>query len=78
MDIRPSLQIQVMIKAMEQVVVPSVDPVNKIAHEQASLVLATLRVLEQRMPLWRNYLRDELRRLAALVDEWLATESAGR
>lgn len=74
MDIRPSLQIQVMIKAMEQVVVPAVDPVNKIAHEQASLVLATLRVLEQRMPLWRNYLRDELRRLAALVDEIVSLE----
>jgi hypothetical protein len=74
MDIRPSLQIQVMIKAMEQVVLPAVDPVNKIAHEQTGLVLATLRFLEQRLPLWRPYLRDEIKRLVKLLDSIMALD----
>lgn len=69
MDIRPSLQIQVAIKAMEQTVLPAVDPGNTIALEQAGLVLAALRVLEQRVPLWRAYQRDELRRLILLAGE---------
>jgi hypothetical protein len=73
-DIRPSLQIQVMIKAMEQVVVPAVDPANKIASEQAGLVLATLKNLEQRLPMWRTYLRDEVSRLVALADDIVALD----
>lgn len=77
MDIRPSLQIQVAIKAMEQTVLPAVDPGNTIALEQAGLVLAALRVLEQRVPLWRAYQRDELRRLILLAGEIEEAEEAG-
>lgn len=69
MDIRPSLQIQVMIKAMDQVVVPAIDPGNKIAQEQAGLVLEALRVLQDRLPIWRRYVCDELDRLVCAVAE---------
>lgn len=69
MDIRPDFQIQVMIKAMEDVVIPAVEREHKMAVEQAGLVLSTLRVLQQRLPLWRRYVRDELRRFGTLAHE---------
>ena len=77
MDIRPSLQIQVAIRAMEQTVLPAVDPNDRIATEQAGLVLAALRVLEQRVPIWRAYQRDELQRLIALSDRIARVEGDG-
>ncbi|MGE3599549.1 MAG: hypothetical protein AB7N70_28795 [Dehalococcoidia bacterium] len=78
MDIRPSLQLKVMIKAMEQVVLPAVDSSNRIAVEQAGLVLTSLRVLEQRLPLWRAYVRDELTRLVRLVDDIVALDDVAQ
>lgn len=82
MDIRPEFQIQVMIKAMEDVVIPSVDPVEPMALEQAKLVLSSLRVLKDRLPLWYRYNRDELRRyldLSSSILEVIATnDDAGK
>ena len=46
MDVRPELQITSMMKAMEDIVLPAVDPDNRLAQEQARLVIATLRLVE--------------------------------
>jgi len=75
MDIRPEFQIQVMIKAMEDVVIPSVDTTEPMALEQAKLVLSSLRVLKDRLPLWYRYNRDELRRYLDLSRSILETLS---
>ncbi|HEX5805292.1 MAG TPA: hypothetical protein VFY31_03010 [Macromonas sp.] len=68
MDLRPSLQIQTVIKAMIDVVLPAVDPNNKLAQEQARLVIGTLSIVLQRLPLTYRYERDELSRFLALAD----------
>lgn len=68
MDLRPSLQIQTAIKAMLDVVLPAVDPNNKLAQEQARLVIGTLSLVLQRLPLTYRYERDELSRFLALAD----------
>jgi hypothetical protein len=68
MDLRPSLQIQTAIKAMLDVVLPAVDANNKLAQEQARLVIGTLSLVLQRLPLTYRYERDELSRFLALAD----------
>ena len=50
MDLRPSLQVQTVIKAMTDVVLPAVDPNNKLAQEQARLVIGMLHLVAQRQP----------------------------
>jgi hypothetical protein len=71
MDVRPELQIQTMIKAMVDVVLPAVDPNHRMAQEQARLVIATLRLVAQRLPIAYRYDRDELERYAALARDVL-------
>ncbi|MCK9285355.1 MAG: hypothetical protein M0P39_13860, partial [Rhodocyclaceae bacterium] len=60
MDLRPALQVQTVIKAMTDVVLPAVDPNNKLAQEQARLVIGMLHLVMQRQPLMYRYDRDEL------------------
>lgn len=68
MDLRPALQIQTVIKAMTDVVFPAVDPNNKLAQEQAGLVIGMLHLVAQRLPLMYRYDRDELSRFLALAE----------
>lgn len=68
MDLRPALQVQTVIKAMTDVVLPAVDPDNKLAQEQARLVIGMLHLVAQRQPLMYRYDRDELSRFLALAD----------
>ena len=68
MDLRPALQIQTVIKAMTDVVLPAVDPNNKLAQEQARLVIGMLHLVAQRQPLMYRYDRDELSRFLALAE----------
>lgn len=67
MEIRPAIQIQSMIKAMTDVVLPAVDPEHKMAQEQARLVIGMLTLLAQRLPLQFRYDRDELDRYVTLA-----------
>lgn len=67
MEIRPAIQIQSMIKAMTDVVLPAVAPEHKMAQEQARLVIGMLTLLAQRLPLQFRYDRDELDRYVALA-----------
>ena len=68
MELRPALQIQTILKAMTDVVLPAVDPDNKLAQEQSRLVVGMLHLLAQRLPLMYRYDRDELARFLALAD----------
>lgn len=72
MDIRPDTQIQSMIKAMIDVVLPAVDPGHKMAQEQARLVISTLQLIARRLPIAYRYDRDELERYVALSRDLLA------
>lgn len=60
MDLRPKLQLQAMIKAMTEVVLPAVDSDNELACEQAQLVLGMLHLLAARLPWQFHYDIDEL------------------
>ena len=68
MDLRPALQIQTVIKALTDVVLPAVDPHNKLAQEQAKLAIGMLHLVAQRQPLMYRYDLDELTRFLALAD----------
>lgn len=67
MDIRPEIQIQSMIKAMVDVVLPAVDPDHKMAQEQARLIIGTLQLVARRLPVSYRYDCDELRRYIGLA-----------
>lgn len=67
MELRPSLQIKTVIKAMTDVVLPALDPANKLAQEQARLCIGTLQIVLSRLPLGFAYDRDELGRSLELA-----------
>ena len=72
MDVRPELQLQSMIKAMNDIVLPAVDIDNRLAQEQAHLVIATLQLVANRLPIAYRYDRDELERYVGLSRDLLA------
>lgn len=70
------LQLQVSIKALCDAVSPAVDPADKIATEQLQLVIATLTMARERLPVERRMVRrlleDDIalaRRIAAVVTD---------
>ena len=67
MELRPALALQSVIKAMTDVVLPAVDPHNKLAQEQSRLVLGVLGLLAARLPLLYRYECDELSRFLKLA-----------
>ena len=67
MELRPALALQSVIKAMTDVVLPAVDPHNKLVQEQSRLVIGVLGVLAARLPLLYRYECDELSRFLALA-----------
>lgn len=68
MELRPAFALQSVIKAMTEVVLPAVDPHNKLAQEQSRLVIGVLGLLAERMPLWYRFERDELARFLELAE----------
>lgn len=66
MQLRPDIQIQSILKAMTDVVLPALDPTNPLAQEQARLCMGLLGVMASRLPLQYRYDCDELTRLLAL------------
>ncbi|MGQ0699681.1 MAG: hypothetical protein ACT4PZ_15745 [Panacagrimonas sp.] len=68
MDLRPAFQIPTLIKALTDVVLPAVDPDNKLAQEQAQLVIGTLHLIAQRLSLQYRYDRHELAHFLALAE----------
>ena len=69
MNFRSALQIKTAIRAMQDVVIPAIDSTNKMATEQAGLVVAMLQLLEGTLPLTYRYDCDELQRATALAEE---------
>ena len=68
MDLRAPLQLQTMMKAMKDVVLPAIDPDNQMAQEQAQLVMGMLHLMMSRQPMQFHYDLDELKRYVALSD----------
>ncbi len=77
MELRPAIQIQSMIKAMHDVVLPALDPEHRLAQEQARLIVATLQFMAARLPLAYCYDRDELDRYLALADSLIEHTGGG-
>lgn len=69
MQMRPELQIQSMIKALTDVVLPAIDPGNKLAQEQSRLVVGMLGLMARQLPLQFRFDCDELARLLELARE---------
>jgi hypothetical protein len=67
MELRPGFLLQTIVKAMSDVILPAVDPNNKLAQEQARLVIGMLNLVNSRLPLMYRYDRDELSRFLALA-----------
>jgi hypothetical protein len=67
MQMRPEVQIKSMVKAMTDVVLPAIDPANKLAQEQARLVVGMLSLMAQQLPLQFRFDCDELARLLRLA-----------
>lgn len=66
MEIRPDIQIQTILKALVDVILPAVDPENKLAQEQTRLAIGTLQLVAKRLPIAYRYDRDELNRYVGL------------
>lgn len=73
MQLRPQLQIQTIIKAMMEDVIPALDQSNQLAMQSAQLTIGTLTLLAQHLPLEYRFDCDELARLVdcaqALADQ---------
>ena len=69
MQLRSEIQITSIIKAMVDVVLPALDPENKLAVEQGQLVVGMLRLMETQLPLQFRFDRDELQRLLGAAAE---------
>lgn len=68
MDVRPDLQIQAVLTAMRDVILPAVDTGNKLAQEQAHLVIGTLQLIARRQPIAYLYDCDELERYVRFAE----------
>lgn len=66
MQMRADIQIRSMIKAMKDTVLPALDPENKLAQEQARLVLGMLALMRRQLPIQFRFDCDELERLIDL------------
>jgi hypothetical protein len=62
------LQLRVVIKALRDVVLPAVDSGNRLAVEQLHLSIATLGMVEARLPLAGRRVRAELANAIALAE----------
>lgn len=71
------LQLQVVLKALREVVMPAVDPANGVALEQLHLAIVTLDLVRSRLPLRHARIRQELRNARALAGEVSAAGGGG-
>ncbi len=69
MQLRSALQIQTIVRAMTDVVLPATDPSNKLALEQGQLIVGMLNLMALQLPLQFRFDCDELSRLLAFSDE---------
>jgi hypothetical protein len=69
MQLRYPIQIQCMVKALTDVVLPAVDPNNRLAQEQARLIIGTLLLMEKQLPKQYRFDCDALSRLVSFARE---------
>lgn len=67
MQLRSDIQLKSMIKALKDVILPAIDPANRLAVEQAQLVTGMLGLMQHQLPLQYRFDRDELRRLVDML-----------
>lgn len=60
MDPDLNLQLKVAIKALGDTIGPAIDPTNKPAVEQFGLILATLGMVREHLPIQRRFVRRQL------------------
>lgn len=68
MQLRPDIALRSMIKSLTDVVLPAVDPGNRLAVEQLQVAIGLMAMMEQRLPLAFSFDCDELRRLLAFAE----------
>ena len=76
MQLREDLQLQTVIRALTEVVMPAVDSGNALAVEQLQVVIGMLHLLAARLPLRFRYDCDELARLLELCKALSANEDS--
>lgn len=69
MQMRSDIEIITMIKALQDVIIPALDPANKLAVEQAHLVTMTLKLLQSQLPVQFRFDHDELTRLVQAAEK---------
>ncbi|GLR66430.1 hypothetical protein GCM10010909_11100 [Acidocella aquatica] len=69
MQLRAEIQIKTVIKALKDVIVPAIDPANKLAVEQAHLAMGLLNLLSTQMPVQFRFDHDELQRLVQACEK---------
>ena len=77
MQSRPDIQIKSILKAMTDVVLPAVDPQNKLAQEQARLCMGLLGIMAKQLPLQFSFDCNELARMSAYSAELQRISSGG-
>ena len=77
MDLRAPLQLKSMIKSMTDVVLPAIDPANRMAQEQAQLILGMMHLMALRLPLQFHSDLEELRRYLELAQALLGQRAGG-
>lgn len=78
MLLRPEIQLQSMIKALKDVVLPAVDPDNKLAQEQAGLIMGMMTLMAEQAPVQFEFDCNEIERLISLAAELKAASAGGR
>lgn len=68
MQMRSDIQLTALIRAMKDVVIPAIDPANRLAIEQSQLVLGMLALMQKQLPMQFRFDRDELSRLLRTAD----------
>lgn len=74
MELRPALQIKTVIHALEEAILPALDPKNIMAQEQGQLAVSVLNMISRNLPLQYQYDRLELSEFVGLASS-LTTQS---
>src|SRR5690606_20205560 len=75
MQIRSGITMKASLKAMQEVIMPAIDPENSMALEQAQMIIGLLTLLNDRRDLQTAYDIDALRRCITLGTELLAYDN---
>lgn len=77
MQLRPDIQIQTIIKALMEDIIPALDQSNQLAMQSAQLAIGTLSLMAQHLPLAYRYDCDELARLVETAENLKAQSVEG-